>query len=243
MRFDKWIVCFLFVLAGCQGIADRQENVYLTIIASGDKIYYYENKLDSKEKIDSTAITEKNLDDIIEKAQAKANSQLYITVKFSDRGNSAQSFSTITDILKKKNIQFSKDPVISKKETEYLGLHSMPFFGDSKPQTMKLFLSKGDITEEEKKNAIIILLSGSDDLIAYVQPHISDALKLNTKTIDQYLSVAKKKDSNLVVIIKASTKAPYKSVVDMLDKMTTNNIKKYLLEDPTKAEENFLNSL
>lgn len=92
MRFDKLIAYFLFVLAGCQGPTSRQENIYLTIIAAGNKIYYYEDKLDSKEKIDSAAITEKKLSDIIEKAQAKANSQLYITVKFSDQGTRHKVF-------------------------------------------------------------------------------------------------------------------------------------------------------
>jgi biopolymer transport protein ExbD len=250
MRFDKTIFYFLFLLAGCQGGSAektvRQDNVYLTIIAGGYKIYYYENKLDSKQKIDSADITEKDLLDIIEKVQAKTISQLYITVKFADEGNAGRNFSVITDILKKKNIQFSKDPVISKKETEYLGFHTNPIFDTEKRETMRLVLPGGNkekLTEKETRAALTILLSGTDDLYVYRQPEIKNGLKITAQKIGQYLSEVKKKDSKLVVIIKPSTKASYKSLVDMLDQMSINDIKKYLLEEPTGEEENFLNSL
>lgn len=154
----------------------------------------------------------------------------------------------MTDILKKKNIQFSKDPVISKKETEYLGFHTIPMFDTEKRETMRLMLPSGNdttrkLTEKEKSEALTILLLSADDLYVYRQPEIKNGLKINFKKISQYLSEAKKKNNKLFVIIKPSVKTSYKSVVDILDQMTTNNIEKYLLDEATKEEENFLNSL
>ena len=243
MRFDKTIFYFLFLLAGCQGGSAekpaRQDNVYLTLIA-GDKIYYYENKLNSKEQIDSVAVTEKDLLDVIEKAKSRATIQLYIIVKLFDEANSARNFVVVTDILKKKNIQYRDDPVISKKETEYLGFQTIPVFSGQKPEQTRLFIKRGHVTEKEAKTAHTILLRGTDDLYVYQRPNIKNGRKISAKKIDQYLSEMRKKDSNVVVIIKASSKASQRNVVDMLDQMTINNIKNYLLEDSTEEEERFL---
>ncbi len=111
----------------------------------------------------------------------------------------------------------------------------------SQPTAMKLFLPKDTDNPEEqnkaKESGALTLLIGAKDAVYYYEGQLdAQASNFKTSTMNQIRSVIidKKRstpETDLVIIIKPSDEATYKEVVDMLDEMTINDIKRYALVD------------
>lgn len=116
----------------------------------------------------------------------------------------------------------------------------------SKPQTMEINLPvkpKGEVTEEQENalkasKAFNIIVDGDNRLFWYLGlPH--EALEPLTETnysADGIRKVLLEKNStiqDMVVLIKPTSTAVYKNVVDILDEMNISNIKRYALIDIT----------
>ena len=116
----------------------------------------------------------------------------------------------------------------------------------SKPQTMEINLPvkpKGEVTEEQENalkasKAFNIIVDGENRLFWYLGlPH--EPLEPLTETnysADGIRKVLLEKNStiqDMVVLIKPTSAAVYKNVVDILDEMNISNIKRYALIDIT----------
>jgi len=116
----------------------------------------------------------------------------------------------------------------------------------SKPQTMEINLPvkpKGEVTEEQENalkasKAFNIIVDGENRLFWYLGlPH--EALEPITETnysADGIRKVLLEKNGSIqdmVVLIKPTSTAVYKNVVDILDEMNISNIKRYALIDIT----------
>lgn len=116
----------------------------------------------------------------------------------------------------------------------------------SKPQTMEINLPvkpKGEVTEEQENalkasKAFNIIVDGENRLFWYLGlPH--EPLEPLTETnysADGIRKVLLEKNStiqDMVVLIKPTSTAVYKNVVDILDEMNISNIKRYALIDIT----------
>ncbi len=111
----------------------------------------------------------------------------------------------------------------------------------SQPTAMKLFLPKDTDTPEEqnkaKESGALTLLLGSNENVYYYEGQL-DAQASNFKTSNMKeirdVIISKKRstpEADLVIIIKPGAEATYKDVVDILDEMTINDIKRYALVD------------
>ncbi len=111
----------------------------------------------------------------------------------------------------------------------------------SQPTAMKLFLPKDTDTPEEqnkaKESGALTLLLGDKDAVYYYEGQLdAQASNFKTSTMKQIRDVIidKKRstpEADLVIIIKPSDMASYKEVVDILDEMTINDIKRYAMVD------------
>jgi len=116
----------------------------------------------------------------------------------------------------------------------------------SKPQTMEINLPvkpKGEVIEEQENalkasKAFNIIVDGENRLFWYLGlPH--EPLEPLTETnysADGIRKVLLEKNStiqDMVVLIKPTSAAVYKNVVDILDEMNISNIKRYALIDIT----------
>lgn len=127
----------------------------------------------------------------------------------------------------------------------------------SKPQSMPLAMpdksekkpEPDDVTKVPEERMMTILIGKDNKLLWYMGKF--DAPKLppteavfgkngirkeilkNTAFAKQY---AKKPDEGLIVNIKASDKASYKNLVDILDEMAINKVQLYAIGDITPAE-------
>jgi biopolymer transport protein ExbD len=117
----------------------------------------------------------------------------------------------------------------------------------SQPTAMKLFLPKdADKPEDQnkaKESGVITLLLGKDNNVFYYEGQLApDGSNFKSSTFKEIRTVLLDKKSrtlekDLVVVLKPSSESTYKNVVDILDEMTINVLKRYALVDISAVEE------
>jgi len=116
----------------------------------------------------------------------------------------------------------------------------------SQATAMKLFLPKDTDKPEEqnkaKESGALTLLLGGGDRVYYYEGQLDPAgANFKSSTFKQIRDViiGKKRSTNaedLVIVIKPGEESTYRNVVDILDEMTINDIKRYALVDITEGE-------
>jgi biopolymer transport protein ExbD len=117
----------------------------------------------------------------------------------------------------------------------------------SQPTAMKLNLPKDtDKPEEQNKTAesgVLTLLLGKDNNVFYYEGTLkNDASNFKSSNFKDIRDVIIRKkqstpEKNLMLIIKPSNECTYKNVVDMIDEMSINVIKRYALVDIADVED------
>ena len=119
----------------------------------------------------------------------------------------------------------------------------------SQPTAMNLFLPKDTDKPEEqnkaKESGALTLLIGKNSAVYYYEGQLAvDASQNNFKSstmkqirdviINKKRSIADEKD--FVVVLKPNEDATYKDVIDILDEMIINDVKRYALVDISDVE-------
>lgn len=117
----------------------------------------------------------------------------------------------------------------------------------SQPTAMKLILPDNKAKPEEqnkaKESGALTILLGKDNNVFYyegiLQPDGSNFKSSNFKDIrDEIIHKKQTTDTaDLVVVIKPNDESTYKNVVDILDEMSINVIKRYALVDISPEED------
>ncbi|UAY51567.1 ExbD/TolR family protein [Ferruginibacter albus] len=114
----------------------------------------------------------------------------------------------------------------------------------SQPTTMKLLMPKDDIQDKDltkiKESGALTILLGKNDQVYYYEG--MDPTKLQSSTFKKIRQVVLTKKANtpvddLFITIKPGKESDYKNVVDILDEMTINDIKRYAIDNPNDVEE------
>lgn len=116
----------------------------------------------------------------------------------------------------------------------------------SSPTAMKLFMPKdADKPEEQnkaKESGALTILLGKDNNVFYYEgildPAGANFKSSNFKEIRDVI-INKKKTTNsedFVVVIKPSDECKYKNVIDIMDEMPINAVKRYALVDISEGE-------
>jgi biopolymer transport protein ExbD len=128
----------------------------------------------------------------------------------------------------------------------------------SQPTAMKLFLPDDKVNPEDqnkaKESGVLTILMGADNHIYYyegqLKPDGSNFLSASYNGENSIRDVIMKKkadvrsratdpnnpEKDLVVVIKPSKECTYKNVIDILDEMAINVVKKYALVDISDGE-------
>jgi biopolymer transport protein ExbD len=120
----------------------------------------------------------------------------------------------------------------------------------SQPTAMKLYLPKDTEKPEEQNKikesgALSILLSKNNTIYYYegtLDPSGSNFKSTNFKEIRNVI-INKKKSTNpedFVIVIKPGPESTYKNVVDVLDEMTINEVKRYAMVDLFPIEQQMI---
>lgn len=117
----------------------------------------------------------------------------------------------------------------------------------SQATAMRLFLPKdADKPEEQnkaKESGVITILLGKDNHVYYYEGSLDNsASNFKTSSFKEIRGVlidkkARTPEKDLVVVIKPSNESTYKNVVDILDEMAINILKRYALVDILDIEE------
>jgi biopolymer transport protein ExbD len=116
----------------------------------------------------------------------------------------------------------------------------------SQPTAMKLFLPKdADKPEDQnkaKESGVITILLGKDDNVFYYEGQLDNsASNFKSTTFKEIRTVlldkkARTPEKDLVVVLKPSEECTYRNVVDILDEMAINVLKRYALVDISPVE-------
>jgi biopolymer transport protein ExbD len=116
----------------------------------------------------------------------------------------------------------------------------------SQPTAMKLFLPKdADKPEDQnkaKESGVITILLGKDDNVFYYEGQLDNsASNFKSSTFKEIRNVlldkkARTPEKDLVVVLKPSEECTYRNVVDILDEMSINVLKRYALVDISTVE-------
>ena len=119
----------------------------------------------------------------------------------------------------------------------------------SQPTAMRLALPDDRVTPEDqnkiKQSGALTSLLGRDNNVFYYEgelaPDASNFKASNFKDIrDEIISRKRSADTNLVVVIKPSDGCTYKNVIDILDEMSINVVKRYAMVDITDVEDQLI---
>src|SRR4029078_790039 len=108
----------------------------------------------------------------------------------------------------------------------------------SQPTAMRLALPDDRVTPEDqnkiKQSGALTILLGRDNNVFYYEgelaPDASNFKASNFKDIrDEIISRKRSAYTNLVVVIKPSDECTYKNVIDILDEMSINVVKRYAM--------------
>jgi biopolymer transport protein ExbD len=117
----------------------------------------------------------------------------------------------------------------------------------NKPQTMEIVMPEKneDLSEQPKVNEkhVLTLVLGENDKIYWYVGITDPELKLTDYSATGIRKILKEKKNEipkLVVLIKASDKAKYKNMVDILDEMNISTVKIYALVDITPVDEELI---
>jgi biopolymer transport protein ExbD len=120
----------------------------------------------------------------------------------------------------------------------------------SQPSAMRLYLPKDTEKPEEqnkvKNSGVLTLLMNKDNHVFYYEGELlpdGSNFKSSNFTEIRNVVIDKKKNTkpdDFVVILKAGPESTYKNVVDMLDEMTINDVKRYALVDITPSDMQFV---
>jgi biopolymer transport protein ExbD len=116
----------------------------------------------------------------------------------------------------------------------------------SQPTAMKLFLPKdADKPEDQnkaKESGVITILLGKDDNVFYYEGQLDNsASNFKSSTFKEIRNIlldkkARTPEKDLVVVLKPSEECTYRNVVDILDEMAINVLKRYALVDISPVE-------
>ena len=119
----------------------------------------------------------------------------------------------------------------------------------SQPTAMRLALPDDRVKPEDqnkiKQSGALTILLGRDNNVFYYEgelaPDASNFKASNFKDIrDEIISRKRSADTNLVVVIKPSDECTYKNVIDILDEMSINVVKRYAMVDITDVEDQLI---
>lgn len=117
----------------------------------------------------------------------------------------------------------------------------------SSPKTPATYLPKNEINSPRvnamagSEDAVTLFMLKENKVYAYEGKNRNAGKVWNLSSIGELLSKEKqKKGDSVTVIIKPSRFGTYNNTVDLLDKITQNDIKNYVLLDVSKDEEEFI---
>ena len=117
-----------------------------------------------------------------------------------------------------------------------------------KPQTMEINMPENDKTDQPKVNErhVLTLVMSANDKIYWYMGITDPVVKVTnfSKTgVRKLLLEKKNKIPQLIILIKSTDDSKYKNMVDILDEMNINSIKRYAIVDVTSTDKELIKDI
>lgn len=156
-------------------------------------------------------------------------------------------------------VNFANRYEVTQRAVDSIGANEEKAFGVETPPQIKAVLqgqplpfklnlpkdepdSPNSVSKFPKASQLVILISGSKDIYAYMSGDIQKGKKYTYQELTDMLK-ERKSDKNFSVVIKPAENNTYKNTVEMLDVMTIADIKHYALVDIAREEEDYLHRI
>ncbi len=164
------------------------------------------------------------LDSLIGKATVRMPG--LILLKPCDGGNVMPNWEYLDTLLKAHHF-VTKVDTLDPREEQFFNNQSV--FKILPKEPLKLFLPKGEDEKEApdtSANRLVVLMPSDQEYFVYNGTRVANGRSASFEDIKAYLS-ARNKKHEISVVIKPGKKCSYQSVVNILDLMTTTNVKNY----------------
>ena len=175
------------------------------------------------------------------------NKDYSIIIKPTPLGEVMSDFKYLVDLFNVQGIEKRKIDSLNTYEQTFFNTSNIPnIIGELTP--MKLNLPKeedANVTSINKDKSITLILGKDNVIYAYKGKVGSLVKKFTYASVRDYIIENKKifNSKEFTIIIKPSADANYKNTIDILDEMSINSIKKYVLIDITEEDIKLLKSL
>jgi biopolymer transport protein ExbD len=246
VRQMKYFGYVIILLAGCTS-GQPSNKGDLSLIVLTDSLIAYQGNLNEKPAVEKIAFSWPNVKKLIDTKLGNDPARK-ILIKPANRQNAGGNTEELLTWCKDNQFNNYRLLAMDTVEEKYFHVEGIKFdstasMTDSKPEPLHLFLPKdtGD-TDNAKANdkTYTILLLKNNKVYIYngvdMTKEIISTSMSDKKVRSAILDGKKKFGNDFFIIIKPSKEASYKNVVDMLDEMTINDIKRYQLSDISDAE-------
>lgn len=220
----------------------------LTIILVADSLITYNGELSPSSKVSKLPTDEPTVKALLEENKRKYANRLFLSLKLADDGGgnamrAAEAFFMVERLATSMNINKQCGAPDDNEQKRF----AVAVF-ELRPaeQRLHLYLPRdADTTIPMPVNPKYLLTLVLDqDKCLYYTGDLSSIEQVNKidyeKLREVIIAFRKEMRDSSVIFIKPAEKAGYKNIVDVLDEMTINDIKKYAMLDLTKEEEEML---
>ena len=237
---------FFATLTACF-ISCGQDNGRLTCLVAGyDSLIYYRGSSTRMMDIKRGRVSDKRFVSIMFTEIQVGG--LWMTIKPGGGGEVMGDLEKVVRLANHYQVNRRSLDTIDANEEKAFGFSTPPPIKElmaGRFEPLKLDLPKdvndsvGMVPDSVKGFQMVVLLSGSSDVYAYMGGDLRKGKKYSYQELTDTLKL-KRGDKKFFVVIKPSESSTYKNTVNMLDEMKITDVKHYALVDITKEEQEYL---
>lgn len=231
-------ILLLFMAAGCNA------QPRLTIILVADSLITYNGELSASSKVSKLPADKSAVKALLEENKRTYADKLFLTLKLADDGggnamSAAEAFLMTDRLAASMNIKKQTALPDNNEQKRF----AVTVFQRPGEQSLKLYLPRDADTKESSpvNPKYLLTLVPDQDKCFYYKGDLSSMEQVKKvdyeKLREVIISFRKEMGDSILIFIKPAEKAGYKNIVNVLDEMTINDIKKYAMLDLTKEEE------
>ncbi len=239
----------IFLLTSCFLNRNSQDHI-ISVVISTDSAIIYNGNLEGSNPVQNIPLDESVFKKTLADKKRKTNEPITILLKLTQNGSQVSIIGSVYNVIQwSGSLGIKNFELVSGNGETFARFNSAEDTwryidsGFIQPATLDLALPKDEgeqASHEETEGALNCILLENEILYCYQNSDIKNGAFYSLGRVNSFrkelLRVKKMRGRRFYVIIKPAKNATYKSIVDILDEMTINNIKNYTLVNATEEE-------
>lgn len=249
-----WLTFMVCMITACNSHSKNMDP-QLTAIISSDSVTIFNGQLNNDTRVQKIVMDEKAVKTVLADFKNKINQPLSLALQLDPNGGQAGIIGNLVNVAHWSEDTGIREFIFSSNDTKKIqrfnSAADLQHFLDSvmmHPISLNLVMPKDEpetSTEEPENHSLTCLLISNNKIYCYKGTDINAGSFYSlsgTNTFRKLLQDEMKKRPNdsLMVLIKFTDEANYKNMVDLLDEITINKVKKYAVVKLSDKENSFL---